>query len=195
MAPPAIYFQDHYTYADYASWPEEERWELIHGVAYNMTPAPNTRHQRISGNLYLAIASFLKGNSCDVFSAPFDVRLPQKGQTAEETDTVVQPDISVFCDPSKLDGKGGIGAPDWVIEILSPSTAKKDLNLKTLLYQAHGVKEYWIVDPELDQLTVLRLEEKIQRYGIPQLYSGEGQVSPNQFPKLTISLAEIFGKE
>ena len=149
---------DHmYTYKDYCSWPDIERWELIDGVAYNMSPAPSSRHQGISGELYFQIKIFLK-NKCRVFAAPFDVFLPVFPIKSEyEIDTVVQPDLSVICDKSKIIEKGCLGSPDLIIEILSPSTSKRDLNEKFQLYERSGVKEYWIVDPGNKYIRIFHL--------------------------------------
>ena len=129
---------DHkFTYKEYCSWPEDERWELIDGIAYNMSPAPSSKHQRISGYLYTGLSNFLKQKSCEVFSAPFDVMLPNFPiENEEEIDTIVQPDISVICNPTKIVDRGCLGAPDLIVEILSPSTSKKDLNEKFQLYRS-----------------------------------------------------------
>ncbi|MCD6395897.1 MAG: Uma2 family endonuclease, partial [Spirochaetaceae bacterium] len=151
-------FDSKYTYKDYSSWPEDERWELIDGVAYDMSAAPTSWHQRISGELYFQIKLFLKKYRCEAFSAPFDVFLtvfPIKDKN--DIDTIVQPDISVICDPSKIVKKGCLGAPDLIIEILSPSTSKKDLNEKFQLYEKHRVKEYWVVDPGNKYIQVFHL--------------------------------------
>ena len=133
-----------YTYADYCTWDGDERWELIDGVPYAMSPAPTWRHQGVSSNLHGQLYSFLKGKPYKVFAAPFDVRL----NADDYDDTVVQPDLVIICDSSKLDGTGCIGAPDMVIEILSPSTSSRDKVLKFYRYQEAGVREYWIVDPD-----------------------------------------------
>ena len=133
-----------YTYADYLTWPDDERWELINGIAYGMSPAPKTGHQRLSRELSCAIFNFLDDKSCEAFSAPFDVKLSEE--------TIVQPDISVICDASKIDDKGCNGAPELAIEILSDSTAYKDETEKRLLYEKHGVLEYWIINPGLPEL-------------------------------------------
>jgi len=136
---------ERYTYADYCTWDDSERWELIDGVPYSMSPAPATVHQRISIAIVGQLYGFLRGKTCEVFHAPFDVRLNAAG---DDDDTVVQPDIVVVCDSSKLDGKGCNGAPDIVIEILSPATARLDKMLKFNKYLRAGVREYWIVDPD-----------------------------------------------
>ena len=132
-----------YTYADYCGWDDDVRRELIDGIPYVME-APSYTHQKISGKLYLQLGSFTKDTPCVVLFAPFDVRL--NADTLD--DTVVQPDLLVVCDESKLDEKGGIGAPDMVIEILSPSALMHDKVVKFNKYQQAGVLEYWIVDPK-----------------------------------------------
>ena len=147
-----------FTYKDYCSWPDDERWELIDGVAYDMSPAPSRRHQEISFELAGLIREYLKGKECKAFAAPFDVILPNFPIENEDgIDTIVQPDISVICEPSKIVDRGCLGAPDLIIEILSPSTSKKDLNEKFQLYEKHRVKEYWIVDPGNKYIQVFHL--------------------------------------
>lgn len=164
---------DHYTYADYCRWPEDERWELIDGVAYSMSPAPSVTHQSLLGELHLQIAGFLRGKPCRVFVAPFDVRLPRNNENDEQVDTVVQPDLTVICDPEKLDKAGCRGAPDWLIEILSPSTAAKDQSLKRALYEKHGVREYWLAHPEDRTVAVYRLAQGA--YGKPHIQELRGK--------------------
>lgn len=140
--------EQHFTYKDYRQWPDDERWELIDGVAYNMCAAPALRHQGASTELGYMIRNFLDGKPCRVFAAPVDVFFPPLHQMDEdEVDTVVQPDLVVVCDPDKLREKGIWGAPDLAVEILSPSTSRKDQREKFDLYQRSGVKEYWVVDP------------------------------------------------
>ena len=140
-----------YTYADYCEWDDSERWELIDGLAYAMSPSPSQTHQSVLVELAGQLRDFLKGNPCRVFVAPLDVRLNAEGAD----DTVVQPDIFVVCDESKLkDVKSVIGSPDLIIEILSASTASRDLVTKFRLYQKSGVQEYWIVDPDSKTVTV-----------------------------------------
>ena len=123
----------------------EGSWELIHGVPYNMSPAPSTAHQHIVGEVYFSLRSFFNTGNCRVFVAPFDVRFSEEDDY-DNPNTVVQPDISVFCNPEQIDEKGGKGAPHLVVEVLSPATALKDRNQKFKLYEQHGVKEYWIID-------------------------------------------------
>ena len=155
-----------FTYKDYCSWPEDERWELIDGEAYDMSPAPSRKHQKISGILYSKIYDFLKGNNCEIYAAPFDVFLPNYiDQDTDDIFNVVQPDLSVICNPIKLIDKGCYGAPDLIIEILSPSTSKKDLNEKFQLYEKHGVQEYWIIDPGNKYIQVFHLQSEGKNSG------------------------------
>ncbi|MDA3951274.1 MAG: Uma2 family endonuclease [Spirochaeta sp.] len=169
MAPPKEQ-SGGYTYGDYKTWTDDERWELIDGVAWNMSPAPSPGHQSILGSLCRKIADITDRTGCTTFVAPFDVRLPDNpAQSEDDTPTVVQPDISVFCDPSRLDDKGAHAAPDLVVEILSPSTGYKDQIHKLALYERHGVREYWVVNGDAGWVMVYRLESD-RRYGKPDYY-------------------------
>ncbi len=180
-----------YSYADYLTWNDNERWEIIDGFAYNMSPAPNTKHQTIAVNIASAFHSYLKGKPCKVFPAPFDVRLAKIGAPDEEIETVVQPDISIFCNPMKLDEKGAKGAPDLVVEILSPSTSKKDMGVKTLLYQRYGVREYWIVDPVSDTIMVYLLDNS-EKFNLINEYKTTDKITVSIFPDLDIELSDVF---
>ncbi|MBI5418361.1 Uma2 family endonuclease [Candidatus Poribacteria bacterium] len=180
-----------YTYGDYINWPEDERWELIDGVAYNMSPAPSRIHQEISGELFYLIKEYLKDKTCKVYIAPFDIRLPKKNEKDEEIDTVVQPDIVVVCDKFKLDDKGCKGAPDLVIEIISPYTNSKDLKEKFSLYERSGVKEYWIVHPQ-DKIIMIFKLGKNKEYGKPEIYSKEDKIKVGILKGLTIDAKDIF---
>jgi len=127
----AIRAEKRYRYSDYEKWPDDERWEIIAGEAWDMSPAPGTGHQAIVMVLSVIISNYFNKQRCRVFPAPFDVRFPDsRDASTDDTDTVVQPDISVICDPSKIDKKGCKGAPDIVVEILSPSTGYKDETAK-----------------------------------------------------------------
>jgi len=181
-----------FSYKDYLSWESEnERWELINGVAYDMSPAPTRKHQDIFRNLFKEFVVYLEDKDCTVYAAPFDVRLPDGFQTDDEIKTVVQPDISVFCDENKLDDKGAIGAPDLIIEILSPSTAAKDLKEKFFLYERVKVKEYWIIDPSNETLTVYTLG-KDEKYPRGVIYAGEDKVKVGIFEDLEIKMKDVF---
>jgi Uma2 family endonuclease len=137
-----------YTYADYFKWKFEERVELIRGHIFKMSPAPNRVHQKISSFIANELYNYLKGKKCEVYYAPFDVRLPRKSKEDKDIITVLQPDICVICNLSKLDGRGCLGAPDIVVEILSPGNNAKELKNKYEVYEESGVKEYWIVSPQ-----------------------------------------------
>lgn len=171
-----------YTFADCLKWEEDERVELIDGAAVMMDP-PSRKHQEISGALFAQLYNFLEGKKCRVYAAPFAVRLFEKdGDTPEEVDTMVEPDLSVVCDGSKLDERGCKGAPDLVIEILSPSTRRHDRLVKLGLYQRAGVREYWIVDPENKAVQVflrdadgfLRLHEDYGQEELAKVHALEG---------------------
>ena len=159
-----------------------------------MSPAPSPEHQRVSRRLSLQFDRFLAGSLCEVFYAPLDVRLPDGEMDDEAIETVVQPDISVICDPSKIDDKGCRGAPDLIIEVLSPSTIKIDLEEKFSLYEDHGVKEYWVVYPFDHVVEVFHLELH-GRYGKRKIYAEDDIVPVNLLTGLEIDLALVFGLE
>lgn len=159
---------DVFTYGDYRHWPDEERWELIDGQAYAMSPAPTRLHQEFVVELARQIGNALQHHPCRVYVAPFDVRLPRRNEADDQVDTVVQPDVAVICDPRKLDDKGCRGAPDWIIEILSPASATHDQIRKRALYERHGVREYWLLHPVDRVLTIYRLGED-GAYGAPDI--------------------------
>jgi len=191
MSLPVLKNKKPYTYGDYLNWPYELRCELIEGEIYDMSPAPLRRHQQISVELTTQIANFLRDKQCEVYAAPFDVRLPEKDEADSEITTVVQPDISVICDPAKLDERGCKGAPDFIAEILSPSTAAKDQIQKTALYEKHGVREYWVIHPS-DKLLTVRLLGADGKYGIPAIYEGKGTRAITVLPELEIDLEAVF---
>ena len=137
-----------YSYADYLEWQMDEMVELIKGRVFrSAAAAPRRIHQKISGKVFNQLFNFLEGKSCEVYEAPFDVRLPIKSKKNKDIDTVVQPDICVVCDKNKLDELGCIGAPDLIIEILSPGNNKKELKHKYEVYEESGVSEYWVIHP------------------------------------------------
>jgi Uma2 family endonuclease len=174
----------YFTYADYCRWSEDERWELIHGAAYAMT-APLRIHQKIVSEIAGQLSPYFRNKPCEFYVAPFDVRLPKTHEADEQVDTVVQPDISVVCDESKLDDKGCRGAPDWIIEVLSPSTALKDMNTKRDVYQAHGVREYWLVHPTERWLMVYRLNAQ-SAYSLPEMFALDKATPVGIFEDLSI---------
>ena len=185
--------RERFSYADYCKWTDDERWELIDGVEYDMSPAPSRIHQKLSGELFVRIYDVLKDRQCEVYAAPFDVRLPDYAEASdEEIFTVVQPDIVVVCDASKLDERGCMGAPDLVIEILSPYTAAKDMKIKRDLYEQHGVREYWLVHPTDKTFMVYCLRQDKQ-YAKAEIYASQDIVESTVIEGLKIELTDLFG--
>lgn len=178
-----------YSYADYLRWKLEERVELFKGKIFKMSPAPNLKHQEISSNLHGEMYLFFKTHSCRLLSAPFDVRLPKKGKADEDIYTVVQPDLCIVCDDEKLDKRGCIGAPDLIVEILSPGNSKKEMKNKYELYEEAGVKEYWIVNPSEEYILINVLENG--KYRMLKPVVDEEIISP-LFPNLRIHTDDIF---
>lgn len=178
-----------YTYADYLLWRFQERVELIRGKIFRMSPGPNTRHQRLSLELTRQFGNFFHRRPCQVFAAPFDVRLPRKKDA--DILTVVQPDLCVICDTSKLDERGCIGAPDLVAEILSPGNSQREMKEKFEVYEEAGVKEYWILIPWDHLVLVYLLDEKGRFYGLKP-FSNEEALASALFPDLRIDLKELF---
>ena len=194
---------ERYSYADYCSWPQDQRWELLEGIPYAMN-APSRKHQALAREFLIRIGQYLAGKTCRVYGAPFDVRLVDSTADTIASDerimTVIQPDITVICDPAKLDRQGCLGAPDWLIEIVSPGSAQMDYIKKLALYEKYGVKEYWIVHPLDETLMVFRLDAPDEtagplRYGRPAVYGSEDEGFPGQFPDLNIPLRELFAAE
>lgn len=177
MGNPSLTPKERFTYRHYRTWPDSERWELIEGRAWAMSPAPKSRHQALVWKLSAQLFVVLKGKPCRAFPAPFDVLLPKGDEPDDEVDTVIQPDISVFCDRTKITERGARGAPDLVIEILSPSTSKKDMNDKFRLYERAGVREYWILDPAAWGLWAYRLDST-GKYDEGELRERLGDVAP-----------------
>ena len=173
-----------YTYADYALWDDGIRYELIDGIAYAMA-SPSESHQRISRKLLVQLDNFLRGKTCEVFHAPFDVRL--NFDTFD--DTVVQPDLLVVCDKSKLDGKGVRGVPDFIIEILSPTNTQHDTRRKYNQYQAARVREYWIVNPVRRNVEVYILKNK--KY-VGRIYSDDDIIPVHALKGCQINLTDVF---
>jgi Uma2 family endonuclease len=176
--------QDLHTYGDYLTWSEDVRYELIDGIAYLMAPAPTLDHQDTAGELYLQLRQALEGRPCRVYIAPVDVRLPKADEADERIDTVVQPDVLVVCDRRKLDQRGVRGAPDLVVEVLSPSTASHDQIRKRRVYERAGVRELWLVHPYDRMLTVYRLQDG--EFGKPDLYDLSAETSVAVLPGVRI---------
>jgi len=175
-----------YSYADYLVWKIKERVELLKGKILEMS-APSPIHQEISGNLQGALFVFLKNSRCKLYTAPFDVRFPQKGES--QVYTVVQPDLCVVCDLEKIDSKGCVGAPDLVVEILSPGNSKKGMKSKFALYQEEGVREYWVVDPERELVFVYVADNKKFKPTIP---IADDYVYSTIFPDFKIHTSDLF---
>jgi Uma2 family endonuclease len=177
-----------YSYSDYLKWQFQERVELIKGYILKMSPAPSMGHQRVSSNLTGCFYENLKRKSCSVFQAPFDVRLPLKSEKKDST--VVQPDLCIICDESKLDQRGCNGAPDLIVEIISPNNTKHDVDTKFKLYQDAGVKEYWLIEPFEKLLLIYTLKDG-EYIGLkPQ--SEEENINSPLFPDLKIALEDVF---
>ncbi len=179
-----------YSYADYCKWFFDERIELIKGRIFKMSPAPTSAHQLISGDIYGQLWTFLKGKPCQVISAPFDVRLPRKSNDDAEIITVVQPDICVVCDKRKIDKKGCLGAPDIIVEILSPSNSEKELKTKYDVYEEAGVKEYWVVFPTQKTMLIYTLIDG--KYAPSKLLVNSDVVRSSVLPGFTLHLSEVF---
>jgi Uma2 family endonuclease len=171
-----------YTFTDYLSWPESERWELIDGVPYSMTPAPSFKHQSITGAFFAILRNQLVGNACVAVIAPTDVVL-------SESD-IVQPDVFVVCDKKKITEANIQGAPDLIIEVLSPATALKDKREKKALYEKYGVREYIMAYPL--EGYVERFILKDNKYGTPELFGAQEKVLLHSLEKIEIPLADIF---
>jgi Uma2 family endonuclease len=182
---------DSYCYKDYCQWPENERWELLDGQAYDMSPAPSRLHAEVLAELFYNFKSFFKNGACKVFVAPFDVRLPENDEADDEIKNVVQPDLLVICDKTKLDEKGCRGAPDLIVEVLSPSTASKDCMNKRAIYEKHGVKEYWTIDP-INRMVNVYISETEGLFNAPLFYDDKGIINSATFKGLETDLSEIF---
>jgi Uma2 family endonuclease len=183
-----------YSYADYMTWRFDDALELIKGKIMLMSPAPNVNHQRIERRLFLRIGNYLEGKKCEAFAAPFDVRLYDRRKfilASKDIQTVVQPDICVICKPELLDQQGCNGAPDWIIEILSPGNSKREMKIKYDLYQESGVAEYWLVYPSEHAIHQFVLDDN-QAYQLKQMYSDDDMAIPHLFPDLKINVTDIF---
>ena len=195
--PAAGYGIQRFSYADYLSWTDDKMRELLNGVVYAFS-APFRNHAKITSALFGKTWNHIakRKGKCEIYHAPFDVRLPLSGETAnDKIYNVVQPDICVICDPSKLDERGCLGAPDLIVEVISPSTGKRDLNEKYFLYEAAGVREYWVVYPKDKAVTVflLRNNGKYDNGTTYQLIDEKVQVPVHTLEGLVIDLEEVFG--
>jgi hypothetical protein len=178
-----------YTYADYLMWKIKDRLELLKGKIFQMG-APSLTHQTVSMNFSRLLSNYFYKTPCKLFAAPFDVRLAKKGEKDNEVYTVVQPDLCVVCDADKLDERGCWGAPDLIIEILSPGNSKKEMLNKYELYEEAGVREYWVVRPDYKEITQFVLENNKYRTLPPVV---EGTIIHSAiFPDLSLQTEDIF---
>jgi len=183
-----------YTYADYLTWTDDVRRELYDGFIKLMSPAPSRKHQKISTNLTRIIGNFLVHKKCEVYHAPSDVRFPKNNdlKSDKQVYTVLQPDLYIVCDLSKLDDRGCLGAPDLVIEIISAKNSKRDIKDKFEIYQEHGVREYWIVNPNDENVTVFVLDDK-GKFQFVGIYAEDDKIPVNIFTgDLKVDLTEVF---
>jgi len=182
-----------YTYADYLTWQFEQTVEIIKGKILLMA-APSRRHQQISRQLNGLFFKYFEKNPCEFYAAPFDVRLYDKRKSDKankEVYTVIQPDVCIICDAEKLDDKGCIGAPDLIVEILSPGNSQKEMRTKKLLYEENAVREYWIVDPEHENVFQFLLTKE-GVYSPATIYVYDEQLNCAIFPDLKLDLREVF---
>jgi Uma2 family endonuclease len=182
-----------HTYADYLVWSRTYGDELVDGTAYvREPPSPTRAHQEIVGEVYRQAANALKGKPCRVYAAPFDVRLPKSTEEDDQVDTVVQPDVFIVCDLQKVDARGVRGAPDWLVEVLSPSTIRHDQTVKLPVYERAGVREVWLIDPIGRTVTIYRL--RAGYYGHPAILGLEGQTRLAAVPDVTIDWDQVLAQ-
>lgn len=194
MDPLNLDLSKRYTYADYLTWMDDVRRELFDGFIKLMTPAPSAKHQEISFNLTGIFRNYIFKKHCKGFAAPSDVRFPKNtnSQSDRQVYTVLQPDLYIVCDLSKIDARGCLGAPDLIIEIVSPKNPKRDLKDKFEIYQEHGVREYWIVNPNDENVTVFILDDK-SKFQFVGMYAEDDKIPVNIFNgELKIDLTEVF---
>lgn len=178
------------TYADYLKFPSDERWEVIDGIPY-LQSAPTWQHQAVSIQLASQFNAYLKGKPCRVFTAPFDLCIPELDESDEEISNIIsQPDIVVVCDQSRLRKTGYFGVPSLIVEISSSSTARNDKLFKFNKFEKTGVKEYWIVEPDAKLVSVFILQNS--RYGRPEIFTETDKVEVSIFPDLVIDLSTVF---
>jgi len=185
MVYPAEKSSERFSWNEYKDWPEDERWQIIDGQAYCMTAVPNIRHQKITGNLYVAIREKLKGKPCTTFIAPTDVVFDDYN--------IVQPDVLVVCDKTRITDANIQGAPDLVIEVISPSNSFMDKKLKLELYERFAVPEYLLVDPAGDLVERYRLVDG--KYGRADIFAWHEELALVSLPGLAINLWEIFERD
>ncbi len=193
---PVLSFEDidtslTYNYANYLNWLFDDRVELIKGQIFKMSPAPSPYHQQISVRISSELYMYLKDKVCKVYTAPFDVRFPKESKADKDIYTVLQPDICVICDSTKIDNRGCIGAPDIVVEILSPGNNKTELLYKYTVYEEFGVKEYWVVSPAEKTFLKYTLDEN-GKYQPSKLFTLSEMIYSDILPEFVLDLDEIF---
>ena len=188
-------FSKTYTYADYLTWKFQERVELIAGRIFRMSPGPSRRHQKVVGDIFYQLYTYLKDKKCEVYVAPFDVRFVKTSATTDqEIVNTVQPDICVICDPSKLDDKGCLGAPDLIVEIISRSSVKRDLKYKYELYQSYGVSEYWVIDPS-NQIVYINMLGENGLYQTSRPYTIDFIIKSSALIGFELDLRTVFDED
>ncbi len=194
MKLPASQRNARYSYKDYLNWDQEdERWEIIEGIPFDMTPAPSSRHQEVLGSIFALFYNYLADKKGKVYMAPFEVRLSDSKKD-EEIFNVVQPDVTVVCDVTKIDQRGLKGSPDLIVEILSPgASAKRDKVVKFQLYEKYKVREYWIVDPFHENIEVYLIEDNA--YQNRNVYVKGDVFTVSIFSDLLVDLNQIFPDE
>ncbi|WP_145860545.1 Uma2 family endonuclease [Pedobacter suwonensis] len=180
-----------YSYANYLNWLFPERVELIKGKIFKMSPAPSSFHQLILGKIYRRLGNFLEKLPCRVFISPFDVRFPKESQNDEAIFTVLQPDICVVCNSSKIDARGCIGAPDLVVEVLSPSNTKTELLHKYRIYEEFGVKEYWVVSQGDKSILIYTLNE-MGKFQPSKIFALSEKITSSILPGFELALDDVF---
>ncbi|GAB6057691.1 Uma2 family endonuclease [Desulfonatronum parangueonense] len=173
-----------YTYDDYLQWSNDQRLELIEGQAWAMSPGPSVLHQQVVGELFRQVANALHNHECRPFIAPLDVVFPKPGESEDLAQTVLQPDLFVVCNSRKISPRAVVGAPDWVVEVLSPPTASRDHIVKRQIYEQAGVREYWLVHPEDRVVLIYRLEQ--DGFGKPDVLAMEGETGVGILPDVVI---------
>eukprot|EP01012_Entosiphon_sulcatum_P002394 TRINITY_DN10493_c0_g1_i1.p1 TRINITY_DN10493_c0_g1~~TRINITY_DN10493_c0_g1_i1.p1 ORF type:complete len:213 (-),score=9.71 TRINITY_DN10493_c0_g1_i1:370-1008(-) len=180
-----------YSYASYLNWLFPERVELIAGKIFKMSPAPSRVHQEVAGSIFLNLGNFLKDKPCKVYSAPFDVRFPKESKADKDVYTVLQPDICVICDKSKLDARGCIGPPDLVVEVLSPGNTRMELLNKYRVYEEFGVKEYWIVSQSDQSILIYTLNGE-GKFQPSKIFTLSEKITSSVLPGFELALDDVF---
>jgi Uma2 family endonuclease len=180
-----------YSYAHYLNWLFDERLELIKGKIFKMSPAPSRVHQEVLTNLFRPIANFLEVNPCKVYVAPFDVRFPKSSNADKDIYTVLQPDLCVICDKSKLDDRGCLGAPDLVVEILSAGNNKKELLHKYKVYEEFGVKEYWVVSQSDQSILIYTLNDN-GKFQASKIFTLSEEITSSVLQGFVLKIDDVF---